>query len=292
MATVIKTYTFEEFQDVQKKQKHPHLGLYNVDGSRVVAYNPNGKPVNDKIQEIKRMLCNPQLPDGVYYIKAKASLHPKGATIDYPIIKGDGQDITIQNLAEDVQPLNGDSFDKFNPSVTGFKEVLELRVENEKLKIQNKQYKEEIQELQNEIDELTTDAEQFQLNEKPSMMESLQEFIPTVLQMVSPTIDKHYELKERAIRLQESAQGQPIPGQQKIEPQTSDVSAVNHTDAKIKEYIMAQQDDAELFDLMKGTYNEAENLDDFFNKFKERAGDEHFNALVNHINNGQDERTT
>lgn len=290
---MVKTYTLDEFKAIQREQKHPHLGLYQIDGVRVVAFNPNGgvKPA-EKLKEIERMLNNPSLPDGVYLIKGKASLHPNGVTFDYPIIKGNPEEISVEQLNDNAKENNDKPFEQFDPSVTSFQNVLELRVENEKLKLENDQLKAENDQLREDIDELENENAGLLSENAPHWSESLKEMGENLITMFSPTIDKHYELKERQIKLQEmqlSARPQQITQPQQTPTQENyQKTGVDYTNKRITEYIAQfEETDPDKCKAFIQIYNQAESLDNFFEIFREQMGEENFVELVNFINNDQ-----
>jgi hypothetical protein len=285
MNAPIKTYTWEEILDIQKTQQHPHFSLYNLDGSRIVAFNKHGSPVEEKLEEIKTTLTNPLLSDGIYYVRAKNTLNRSGSKFDYPIIIGDPE------IKEETPPLSESSEENFEPNVTSYSNVLDLKVENERLKLENKQLKKEIEELEEELDDLEDELKngEFLNEDKPDIMSNIQTLLTDTLTVVSPMLDKHFELKERKLAIEEKRIG--APQQMAGAPDYSDnyqKDAIELTDRKIQEFIRGyNEQDPELTEKMVKCYNQAESMNDFFAEMQEILTPDQFQELVNYINNGE-----
>lgn len=286
MSNIVKSYTWEEFLTLQKKQKHSHVGLYNLDGSRVVAYNPNSKPVAPKLEEIKLALDNPTLADGVYLIKAKASLSPKSIEFDYPIIKGNPDTATVKSLNENGN-ANDMKTEGFEPNVTSYSKVLELNIELERLKIENQTLAKENAELTELLDQFEHD-DLGDEDEPNDFLSNAGTFLESLMPMVSPIVDKHYELKERLINLEEQklkvqARKVESPKNQKPDDDSSR-EAINETDKRIQEFINGHNEDQQTYEKMASVYNQAETLDDFYDMFGEQLGEDKLDELTEYIN--------
>jgi len=284
MNQITTTYTFDEFKDLQKVQKHPFLALCHLDGSHIVPFNGYGVDPKEKEKEIETALKSPLLDDGIYLIVTKASHSKKAAQLEYPITVGTPK--PIEQPMEEPTPKLAENF---SPSVTSYKEVLELRVEMERLRLENESQANYIKELEETIEEFEK-AEQEQgdlLNEaQPSNLEVWGEKLMTFL---APAMDKHFEIQDKKINLRmmelQSRQAQPSVQQ----PAANDneqyqMNAVKYTDQKIKEFINKYKEDPEKYEHLAAIYNSSSDLDNFFNQMQNALSEDEFNNLINFIN--------
>ncbi len=192
----------DEFEEVQKKQNYRHLGLFNRSGECIIKYNTVKMKPETRLKQIKTRLESPTLTDSVYIIKCK-SYHTKDTKTDDYIINKNNSDVLnempIITPPEQFKEVEGYSFSK----------ALELEVklkaaelENEAQKNKIKTLEDNLSECYNTIDELEENEEN--LSENNNTAPNWQTFISESLATISPIIDKHLELKERAILLQEN----------------------------------------------------------------------------------------
>lgn len=298
MGNLTTTYSIDEFDEIQKEQQHPYVGLFNLDGSRLVAFNPHNVDPKEKIIEIKKALKSPSLTDGIYIIRCKNGLHQSMGNFDYPVVVGNPE----------VQHMNdhgGDNFNAGNVPVTSYQAVLDLNIqlntlkfENDQLKKENKEQEEYIKELEKELEERDKEDEESDklLSAQPHWSDTLMTFGENMATMFAPALDKHFELQQKkldleAFRIKHGANGSPngIPNGSHVqhdqgEP-TAQGDAVEYADQKIREFIeMHMNHEPDTFEIMKKLYNESESMDHFFESFKDQLGDDKFNDLILYMN--------
>ncbi len=298
---VTTTYTIEEFDAIQKKQKHPYIGLFNMDGSRLVAFNAHGTETKEKIAEIRRSLDSPSLTDGVYLIVGKNSLSKNMASFEYPVIVGNPDEATLSEEPE--------AFNSNNVPVTSYQEALKSANRITELEFQNGQLAKDLAEAEEALREMVETHESHMkecggetdevLSEQPSFISNLQDWSENIMQLLNPAIEKHLELREKKLGIEQQkidirrtqGNGNKVKTDRSVE-NNSDGSvneniqsdAVDYADGKIREFISFHEEDEDMHELMANCYNNAETMDAFFTTFQEEVGEEGLNDLVNHIN--------
>lgn len=288
----MNAYTIEEFEKILKDTKYKHVSLIKPNGGYLVTFNANKMPADVKMEEIKRRLKSPNLPDGVYIIRTKNTLAKKAVCDDFPIIKGDANKI---NLSEEETPAQMKTA-KNNPEVTSYSEVLKMQNRITELTFENSALKKQVEEFEEQIEELEEQIEE--LEETPKLAEEPQDFLTNAgkwlqqtLIAVQPLIDKHFELKEKQIqnetaRLMIAHKAQPAqPAQPAPNEKPHQTTAVQHTINRITNFIQsfAENNDVDTYEELAEIYNGANDLTDFYNKVK-AYNEEIFNQMVNAIN--------
>lgn len=272
----------DEFEEVQKKQNYRHLGLFNRSGECIIKYNTVKMKPETRLKQIKTRLESPTLTDSVYIIKCK-SYHTKDTKTDDYIINKNNSDVLnempIITPPEQFKQVEGYSFSK----------ALELEVklkaaelENEAQKNKIKTLEENLSECYNTIEELEENEEN--LSENNSNAPNWQTFISESLATISPIIDKHLELKERAILLQENK----IPT---VKTQAhNDVNHNNGSKQVIKDlndniinYINSEQD-AEMQKKLIDCYENSESFELMIEQLNS-INPEMINTITNQMNN-------
>ncbi len=269
----------EWFDNVQSVTQYKYVSLDSPKGQNIVAWNNARTKLPERIKEIELRLKS--LPAGIYILKCKNTQGNKALADEYPV---NAHGKIVQTETTEKKP----TMSKENPSVISYDSALkfqvrikELELENDDLKKRNKELEEEIDELQNELDELETNAPNLAENQS-NVLDNIGKWINDTLTTVSPMIDKHFELKEKALNIQflQATQQRPPAQMQPPQQQKTPVQdgAVNYTIEKIKQYII-NADNQDLADC----FNSAESLDHFYNMVREY--DENiFNELVTFIN--------
>jgi len=287
MTTPVKTFSWEEIIDILSDQKHNHVSLHNLDGSRIIPYNKAGDSVANKLEEIKTTLNNPTLQDGMYYVRCKNTLNKSGSKFDYPIIVGTlpeaPKTVKGKTVATLSEPANG-----FEPNVTSYENVLELRIELERVKMENMHLREQVQNLESDLEDYE-DAEEEEgevLSDNSGMMGNIKSMLESTISSLTPMMDKHYELKERKLALEEKKghYAQPNAPRQIEKEQQFQKDAIDYTDKKIQEFIARYESAPELHETFAKFYNDAQTMDEFFAAMKEYCSAEQFEELIQFIN--------
>jgi hypothetical protein len=197
------------------------------------------------------------LPDGVYIIKAKNYISKTTPTDDYYIQKGK------VNFSENKIPVS------IAADVRTYEAALADQTKIIKLETENAALKTEIENLKKIIAEYEAEPEEEEEEETtPTLGENggAPAWLNTLIQTATPLLDKHYELKQKALEIEEKRlQAQPIP--QPVQPQIND-AAVNTMFAVLKKWIFSI-DDPQMQEQVKTMYREADTLDEFFNELED-----------------------
>jgi len=194
--------TIEEFIKVQDKQQYRHLGLFTRTGEAIIKFNTVKMKPATRLDQIKTRLESPTLKDSAYIIKGKSYLSNDTKSDDYIISKEGSEPINII----EPEPLN-------NVDGYSFKKALEIEIELKHSQMELAQFKKENKELLEELEECNKTLAEYEEEEENKLSENntpnWQTFISESLATITPIIDKHMELKERAILLQENKLLQP-----------------------------------------------------------------------------------
>ena len=301
---ITTTYSIDEFEEIQKSQKHPYVGLFNLDNSKLVAFNAHGKETKEKVAEISRALDSPSLTDGLYIIRAKNSLSKNMGNFDYPVIVGNPDQDTLSEAPNE--------FNSGNVPVTSYQEALksanritELEFEVKRLTTENTELSEALKESveTNEALQKELGSEDELLDEAPHWTSNLTEWGQNIVEMLSPALEKHLELREKKLNIEQqkvdwrvqNPKTQPTRQRDTLEEEEEgdDVNggAVDYADEKIREFISFHEEDPDVHEIMANCYNNAESLDHFFTSFQEGLGDDALQDLVSHINGKGTEET-
>jgi hypothetical protein len=266
----MKNYTFRQIQEIQKKQNYKHLGLFDQSGQPVINFNSPGKSPESRLKEIETRLNSEALPDGNYFVKGKNSPTKNVYTDDYLIIKG-----KAEQLAETMQPAS--KVENFSPAVLSYDNALKMQVENERLKLENANLLTRLEELENEIDEIQEKNELLSEEKTPSMLESGKAFLSEIVTMAAPLLDKHFELKEKALNLKafEMQQRYTMPHKQASPEQAPQAKAQEHARRvmSVESWIESFKETPEQYEILANIYNSAQNQNDFIQTLEESAPD-------------------
>ena len=289
-------YTIEDFEEIQKQQQYKHIGLFDSDGEKILAYNSNSVTPALRIKEIKTRLKSPGLPDGVYLIKCKGTLSKGGRADVYPIVKGDieDQEFIIQSNGTKATPNLAEN------SVISYQGALQMQVENATLKIENEALKKEVKELKEELSNIEWIDEDEE--KEQTLGERAKSWFEDMIPIIDPLITQHYKLQDKKIHLamirEYRKQGQPMPNQKKrpVDDQSTDdqtkydTTGVQIMGERIMNYVNEHQDEPEKFNKMAALYNDCQSPDDFFVKFQEAFDDETYQDLMQYVQDDQEEQ--
>jgi hypothetical protein len=255
----MRIFTIKDVERLINEQNYKFCGLFDQSGKTIIPFNPNGKLVYplEKLKEIENRINSEILPDGYYTIKCKTSVRMSNAD-NFVIYKG--------NLSEtDKQPVTPLIVEKpiFQPEVLTYEGALKLQIELERLKLENASLKKEIENLNDqlsEIDEATVlnDSE----NSKNEMFQNAKTFLSEAMGFVAPLLDKHFELKEKALGLK--ALEIRDKQQTKQTQQPTQQKTVN-----VSDWIQTYENDPDTYNQLVEIYNTAKSPNEFFDSLKE-----------------------
>ena len=190
----------EDFIEIQAKQNYRHLGLWTRTGESIIKYNTVKMNPETRLKQICTRLESPTLQDSTYIIKGKSYLSNDTKSDDY-IINTSNKTQTNDVIITPPQNLN---------SVEGysFNKALEIEIDLKQTQMERDDYKGKYNDIATELEECNKRLSEYEEEEEEKLSEgespNWQTFISEALATVTPIIDKHLELKERSILLQEN----------------------------------------------------------------------------------------
>jgi hypothetical protein len=249
----MKVYTFGEIKDLITQQGYKYVALFDYGGRQIIPYNAHKMKAGDRLREIETRLLSAGLLDGYYLIKCKNAIQAK-ITDDYLLHKG-------EKLSENETPAPM-IMEKpvFQPEVLTYDGALKLQIELERLKLENGSLKREIENLKNDLSEM--ESENLLSEEstpKTELLENAKTFLSEAMGFVAPLLDKHFDLKEKAlaIRALEIENKRPI-AQPKRE-----------TAKTVENWINGHKSQTEVFNSLVAIYNSATGPENFNEQLKE-----------------------
>jgi hypothetical protein len=254
----MKIYTIKDVERLIKEQNYKFCCLCDQAGKIIITYNPNGKNVNpfEKLKEIETRINSEITPDGYYTIKCKNSTRQPNAD-NFVIYKG--------NLNDSPAPVVPQIVEKpvFQPEVLTYEGALKLQIELERLKLENSALRKEIESLNSQLSEIeaeTTlnDSE----NSKNEIFNNAKTFLSEAMNFVAPLLDKHFDLKEKALGLKAL----------EIKQKQMNSSTINKTEkpakVSVSDWIQTYQGDPDTYNALVEIYNSAESPQQFFEELK------------------------
>jgi predicted transcriptional regulator len=218
---------------------------------RKVARNNVGK-IEEKLNEIAIELKNN--PPGIYEIKAFNST-----------VKGIRPTIfTVDTRTNKSEPIERKTYvEPLSDKLLENQKVLDLTVKVKELEIENRYLREQITDLENEIAELEAQAavapELGEQTPAPSLLESAQNFLGTLMEFGAPLLDQHFALKQQQIELERMKYGQRRPA---ATPQKAE-NTENVKIRKIGAWVETFQDQPEIYEALHKISAESETVDQF-----------------------------
>jgi hypothetical protein len=265
----MKTYSIKEFKAIQDEQQYKYIALHDQSGSQIINFNSNRIPSAQRLREIEtRFLTKGGLKDGYYLIKCKNTTVKTAGTDDYLILKG-----SASNLSE-PEPTTIKIVESVAPNLLTYENALKLNVEVQSLKLENAALKKEIELLKADLEESN---ETLSESDQPTLMENANTFLSNAMGFIAPLIDKHFDLKEKALGLKAVELELKMGSMKKPSPEQKPTLTDQQ---KIEAFIMAQQEDVEIYEKLAVLYNTAENVEDFLKQLNE-YNEDLFKTLTN-----------
>ena len=257
----MKQFTINEIKEIQKEQCYKYIGLFDNNGIKVIPYNSNSSSANDRLKEIEIRLNSAGLKEGFYNVSCKNTL--KGGSADNYLIKKGESDV----LAEEKKPV-----EIIAPDLLSYAAALKLNVEVERLKLENSALKKEIIALTESLKENEIFLSEMEPAETaPSMIESAKSFLSEAMGFIAPMLDKHFELKEKALNLQhlKLSQAQNIKAPQNTQKNENDPEK----NKKLEDWIKTFTDQPEVYEELAKIYNNAQSVEEFLRELQNYNND-------------------
>jgi len=259
----MKIYTIEEISELMAEQGYKYCSLVDYAGTPVIPYNSHKMTSATRLKEIEKRLGSKALKDGYYYVKCKNAIQTK-VSDDYMIYKGE-KPLSDDTPVPAPAPILIQEKINFQPEVLTYEGALKLQVELERLKLENAALKKELEQLQLEIKEYESDKMLSEdENKTPQLLENAKSFLSEIVQFAAPLLDKHFELKEKALGVKAL----------EIQSRSENIQRQNATGQKrqsisIEDFINLHKEDENLYNDLVSIYNSAQSVEDFHNKLKD-----------------------
>lgn len=203
--------TTEELERVIIEKEYKFIGLFNQKDKQIIAFNSGSIVVAHRLKEICNALNGDTLPDGNYCIKGRNASRTSSYTEEVLFEKGDVSNITEVKIQEQQTTTT----EATKQNILSYESVLELKVKLKEYELKEKQSLIDIQTLENtiliyekEIEELEKELVDIEESQEQSLSDAPQtnvtEFIQNLSSSMLPMVERHYDIQERKIRLEEA----------------------------------------------------------------------------------------
>jgi hypothetical protein len=201
-----KIWTLEEIEDDIMTNSSTRVCLMDSKSKKLVAWNSNKTPLNQRWDDVKARLNSKATPDGMFQIHAKHHGH-NVEPIVYYYQKGNpaaSQALTNPNLSDDyINNLNPEPLFKFdqNHTVTNadhltlHKEFFEVKTENEYLK-------KRIEELEENIDQLNVIIDEKEDDDENGFLSDSKNWLSDIAAQAFPLIQEAITLRKQKMGLE------------------------------------------------------------------------------------------
>lgn len=258
------TYNIIEVIRICTEQKYKYIAFYDQTGRELIAFNSNNVTAADRLAEIQKRLESPALKDGIYCVKGKTSPRVKTVADEYFIKKGDYDVKEIQIGSFSPEILSYDKALEMQTKIAKYEmEIEQLKIKIDALEIENKY----LQEL-----EMTFDEEEDEEEETPTLAENAKSFLSEFLPILTPLIDKHFDLQQQKLNLEAQKilrsnpyrPKQQAPAAEQEQGQEKEIARIL---AQIQAWLKAKSDDEETdeetYQQLISLYNTASGIDNF-----------------------------
>jgi hypothetical protein len=253
-----KVYPITDLNALPLLEQYAYFGLFDQGGGVIIPFNSNKVPGSQRLREIEKRLFSAGCLDGYYNVKCKNSPGVKVVADTFTFYKG-------EQLSEGTAAPMIQAPQQFSPEVLSYESALKLQVEVERYKLENANLRRQVTELETELNNLEKEQETLSEGAAPGMWENAKGFLSELVQMGAPLLDKHYELKEKALALKAMElqsrlnMRPPSPGPQapRSNPTQEQKSGIENTILSFKET------DPDTYESLASIYNTATGEEDF-----------------------------
>jgi hypothetical protein len=200
----MKTYTFAQLRKLCRDQDYKMAALQGPQGDRVVPFNQykkTGSNLEGQFKIIETRLKAEHNPDGVYFVLLAYNIKSAQNPQSFPITKGK---VTPEDLSEAEKKtitLSPVVFEK-PENILSHDAALKYMQEISDLKTQVATLQMQLNSALQTIEEYELEEEENELAEgesKNPLLKMLGDALPTITQ----TLDRHYDLQEKKLHLEE-----------------------------------------------------------------------------------------
>lgn len=253
-----KVYTIQDINALPLLEQYGYFGLFDQGGGVIIPFNSNKVPGSQRLREIEKRLLSAGCLDGYYILKCKNSPGVKVVADTFTFYKG-------EKLSEGSTAPMIQAPQQFSPEVLSYESALKLQVDVERLKLENANLRRQITELESELNNLETEQETLSENAAPGVWDNAKMFLSELVQMGAPLLDKHFELKEKALSLKAMEMQSRINMRPPARgPQAPPNNPTGEEKNNIEDKIMSfKSQDPDTYENLAGIYNRAQDEEDF-----------------------------
>lgn len=199
-------------KDEIKKGTYKSISLWDYEENLLIPYNTGKIPVGERIKEIEQYLKAPGAEEGLYIVKCRNAFrtNDKIKPHYYYISKGDVDLSESKEQSEKQKIVIEKKTEAQCENVLSYAAVIDLKTELIEVKSENSRLKEKIAELEEELEEAIEIIEEYEI-EKEELSENggntiskIDSIIESLSQGAIPILEKHFQIQERKIRLEEA----------------------------------------------------------------------------------------
>lgn len=191
-----KVYKIEEIKNIFDSEKPKFVGLLDPNGKWEVAYNSPRIKNTIRFAEIEKAIKKKSLPDGIYWFCYRNTLTKGSTEYKLPLAKGN---ITQMEVMQPSQT-------KITPTkveeVWTSKEAVEILSDKNKTELILQMKEKELQDLKAYVAELEKE-EDLEEEETETDPKGFMDGLNKLVEMLTPVIDKHFQLREKELDLKE-----------------------------------------------------------------------------------------
>jgi hypothetical protein len=284
--------TLNEFKKILARQKYKYIQMVDSSGQTLVPWNTSKASASQRLDEMYKRLETQS--DNYFIIRAKNSMAGKVKPDEWYIVK---EGTTLSQNAPVTVPIQ--VIERKSPNVSdddlnvrSYANVLDLEIKLKAQELENDRLNDKIEELEEKL-AAYEESEHLGNNQEQELFgQNTQTWLSNTFEMLTPIIDRHYQIKEQQIKLETirlmRANGHApaqVPQQPAAQPVGGDFDEqmINLLNEKIQGYISQFTEDPEIYEPLVQIYNTAESIDHFLDTLKKQSP-EHFVALNNFIN--------
>lgn len=204
----MKIYTLAECKKFLQEQGYKHVSLQTSDGRDVVKYNTSKMKPEERIEQMETRLSSPTLPDGYYIFLGKYNMQRDSVPDKFYIAKGDVKELDKQPevVTDPAKPeKNALTYDQ---AIKMNKKIAELTAQLGTTQSERDEYRGKYYELLAEVEEIANETPDEEEEEPEGILSeenigNVGKFVESISANLIPIFDRHYDLKAKALEIEE-----------------------------------------------------------------------------------------
>jgi hypothetical protein len=187
---ILQATSIEEIKNALDTYNPRWIQLLSADRTQIIGFNANMRDLPEHTAQILATLQDKRLPPGTYIVELRSAKMKKGTEIHYSNTVVQLSDEPTSYRAEITQT-------KVKTDIISDQDLLEIRVENERLKIEN-------QMLREENDQLIEEIETLQSRELSDPGTPTQTTIEKVMEIGAPILDNLFQMWNKTLETKQA----------------------------------------------------------------------------------------